>query len=82
MLALLQRFLPDTPPLAAGEALRTTVAIGVAVLFTGALSTLLAPGTLAPVLIASMGASAIILLALPTSAGSNLPCWPAASPFS
>ncbi|MFO1424611.1 MAG: HPP family protein [Candidatus Competibacteraceae bacterium] len=67
MFALLQRCLPDTPPLAASEALRTTVAIGVAVLFTGLFSTLLAPGALAPALIASMGASAIILLALPTS---------------
>ncbi|MDG4555814.1 MAG: HPP family protein [Candidatus Contendobacter sp.] len=67
MLALLQRCLPDTPPPAASEALRTTVAIGVAVLFTGIFSTLLAPGAFAPVLIASMGASAIILLALPTS---------------
>lgn len=67
MFNLLQRCLPDTPPLATGEALRTAAAIGVAVLLTGILSTLLAPGALAPVLIASMGASAIILLALPTS---------------
>ncbi|MDS4030982.1 MAG: HPP family protein [Candidatus Contendobacter sp.] len=67
MLTLLQRFLPDTPPLAASEALRTAVAIGVAVLFTGILSPLLVPGALAPVLVASMGASAILLLALPTS---------------
>jgi CBS domain-containing membrane protein len=67
MFALLQRCLPDTPPLSAREALRTAVAIGVAVLLTGILSTLLVPHALAPVLIASMGASAIILLALPTS---------------
>lgn len=67
MFALLQRCLPDTPSLATREALRIAVAIGVAVLLTGTLSTLLVPGALAPVLIASMGASAIILLALPTS---------------
>ncbi len=67
MLALLQRCLPDTPPLSTGEALRTAGAIGVAVLLTGILSTWLVPGALAPVLVASMGASAIILLALPTS---------------
>lgn len=67
MLTLLQRFLPDTPPLAASEALRTAVAIGVAVLFTGIFSPLLVPGALTPVLVASMGASAILLLALPTS---------------
>ncbi|MDS4068323.1 MAG: HPP family protein [Candidatus Competibacter sp.] len=67
MFALLQRCLPDTPSLATREALRIAVAIGVAVLLTGILSTLLVPGALAPVLIASMGASAIILLALPTS---------------
>jgi CBS domain-containing membrane protein len=67
MFALLQRCLPDTPPISAREALRSAVAIGVAVLITGILSTLLVPGALAPVLIASIGASAIILLALPTS---------------
>lgn len=67
MFALLQRCLPDTPSLATREALRIAVAIGVAVLLTGILSTLLVPGALAPVLIASMGASAIILLVLPTS---------------
>ncbi|MDS4019647.1 MAG: HPP family protein [Candidatus Competibacter sp.] len=67
MFALLQRCLPDTPSLATREALRIAVAISVAVLLTGTLSTLLVPGALAPVLIASMGASAIILLALPTS---------------
>ena len=67
MLAFLQRCLPDTPPLSTGEALRTAGAIGVAVLLTGILSTWLVPGALAPVLVASMGASAIILLALPTS---------------
>lgn len=67
MYVLLQRCLPDTPSLAASEALRTAVAIGVAVLLTGLFSTLLMPGALAPVLFASMGASAIILLALPTS---------------
>ena len=67
MFALLQRCLPDTPPLAASEALRTAVAISVAVLLTGILSTALVSDALAPVLIASMGASAIILLALPTS---------------
>lgn len=67
MLALFQRCLPDTPSLAAREALRTAVAVGVAVLFTGVFSTLLVPEALTPVLVASMGASAIILLALPTS---------------
>ncbi len=67
MFALLQRCLPDTPPLAASDILRTAVAIGVAVLLTGILSTALVSDALAPVLIASMGASAIILLALPTS---------------
>lgn len=67
MFAFLQSCLPDTPPLSTRESLRAAVAIGVAVLLTGILSTLLVPGALAPVLIASMGASAIILLALPTS---------------
>ena len=67
MLAFLQSCLPDTSPLSAREALRAAVAISVAMLLTGILSTLLAPGALAPVLTASMGASAIILLALPTS---------------
>ena len=67
MFALLQRCLPDTPPLSTPEAFRTAVAIGVAVLLTGIFSTLVVPGALAPVLFASMGASAIILLALPTS---------------
>ncbi|HRF43984.1 MAG TPA: HPP family protein [Candidatus Competibacteraceae bacterium] len=67
MFAFLQSCLPDTPPLSAREALRTAVAIGAAVLLTGILSTLLAPSAGVPALIASMGASAIILLALPTS---------------
>lgn len=47
--------------------MRAAGAIGVTVLLTGILSTWLVPGALAPVLVASMGASAIILLALPTS---------------
>jgi CBS domain-containing membrane protein len=67
MLALLQRCLPDTPPLPTGEAARTAGAVGLAVLLTGLLSAWLAPVALVPVLVASMGASAIILLVLPTS---------------
>lgn len=67
MLALLQRCLPDTPLPSVRETLRVSVAVGIAVLLTGLLSALLAPAALTPVLVASMGASAIILLALPTS---------------
>lgn len=67
MFALLQRFVPDTPLPSMPEALRTSAAIGIAILLTGALSAWLAPGALTPVLVASMGASAIIVLALPTS---------------
>lgn len=67
MRALLQRFLPDTPLPSVRDTLRTSLAIGAAVLLTGVVSAWLAPATLAPVLVASMGASAIILLALPTS---------------
>lgn len=67
MLALFQRYLPDTPLPPLREAARTSAAIGMAIVLTGILSSLLAPRALAPVLVASMGASAIILLALPTS---------------
>lgn len=67
MFALLRRSIPDTPLPSRREALRTAAASGVAVLLTSLLSAWLAPADLGPVLVASMGASAIIMLALPTS---------------
>ncbi|MBL8251282.1 MAG: HPP family protein [Candidatus Competibacter sp.] len=67
MRALFQRWLPDTPLPSIRDTLRTSLAVGAAVLLAGVLSTWLAPAALRPVLVASMGASAIILLALPTS---------------
>lgn len=67
MIGLLQRLIPDTPIPPIRESLRTATAIGIMILLTGILSGLLAPQGLAPILVASMGASAMIMLTLPAS---------------
>lgn len=67
MFRALRRFIPDTPLPSFRDALSTAAASGIAVLLTGLLSAWLAPAGMALVLVASMGASAIIMLTLPSS---------------
>jgi CBS domain-containing membrane protein len=64
----LRRFLPDSPPPSARERLRSAIGALVGILATGLIARLaLGPAPALPALIAPMGASAVLLFAVPAS---------------
>lgn len=61
---ILRHIVPETVPLSTGEKLRSVLAAFVAVLVAGYVSSLFVSGMGLPVLVASMGASAVLLFAV------------------
>lgn len=64
LLKILRYIVPETVPLSTGEKLRSALAAFVAILLVGYVSSLFVSGIGLPVLVASMGASAVLLFAI------------------
>ncbi len=64
---ILHYIVPESSPLSTGEKLRSTLAVFVAILLVGYVSSLFVSGVGLPILVASMGASAVLLFAIPHS---------------
>ena len=64
---ILHYIVPESSPLSTGEKLRSTLAVFVAILLVGYVSSLFISGVGLPILVASMGASAVLLFATPQS---------------
>lgn len=67
ILSLIRRLIPALAPISMGERVRAALGVLLAVLFTGLVGRLLPGGTGVPLLIAPIAASAVLLIALPTS---------------
>ena len=68
MLPLIKRFVPGLAPVSLGERLRASIGALIGILVTGAVAGLALGGSPdVPLLIAPMGASAVLLFAVPTS---------------
>jgi CBS domain-containing membrane protein len=68
MLPLIKRFVPGLAPVSLGERLRASIGALIGILVTGAVAGLALGGSSdVPLLIAPMGASAVLLFAVPTS---------------
>lgn len=68
MLPLIKRFVPGLAPVSLGERLRASIGALIGILVTGAVAGLALGGSAdVPLLIAPMGASAVLLFAVPTS---------------
>lgn len=79
---LFQSFMPEAVPLSTGEKLRSVLAIFVAILLVGYVTSIFVSGIALPVLVASIGASSILMFAVyhsplsqpwPMTAGNILP---------
>ena len=64
LLKILHFIAPETAPLSTGEKLRSALAAFVAILLVGYVSSIFVSGMGLPVLVASMGASAVLLFAV------------------
>jgi len=64
LLKILRYIVPETVPLSTGEKLRSALAVFVAILLVGYVSSLFVSGIGLPILVASMGASAVLLFAV------------------
>ena len=68
VLPFIKRFVPGLAPVSLGERLRASIGALIGILVTGAVAGLALGGTSdVPLLIAPMGASAVLLFAVPTS---------------
>jgi CBS domain-containing membrane protein len=68
VLPFIKRFVPGLAPVSLGERLRASIGALIGILVTGLVASLaLGGGTDVPLLIAPMGASAVLLFAVPTS---------------
>lgn len=66
--AFLRRFVPDLPPIGPRERVRSAIGALIGILVTGLVSrAVLGDGTALPIMIAPMGASAVLLFAAPAS---------------
>lgn len=66
--AFLRRFIPDLPPIGPQERVRSAIGALIGILVTGLVSrAVLGDGTALPIMIAPMGASAVLLFAAPAS---------------
>jgi len=67
LLKILHFIVPETSPLSTGEKLRSALAAFVAILLVGYVSSIFVSGIGLPILVASMGASAVLLFAISQS---------------
>lgn len=67
LLTIYRHLVPETPPLSAGEKFRSALAAFVAIFLVGYVSSIFVSGIGLPILVASMGASAILLFAVSSS---------------
>jgi CBS domain-containing membrane protein len=67
VIPFLKRFVPGLAPVSLGERLRASIGALIGILVTGAVASLALKGSDVPLLIAPMGASAVLLFAVPTS---------------
>ena len=67
ILPFIKRFVPGLAPVSLGERLRASIGALIGILVTGVIASLALAGSDVPLLIAPMGASAVLLFAVPTS---------------
>jgi CBS domain-containing membrane protein len=67
ILPFIKRFVPGLAPVSLGERLRASIGALIGILVTGVIASLALGGSDVPLLIAPMGASAVLLFAVPTS---------------
>ena len=67
VLPFIKRFVPGLAPVSLGERLRASIGALIGILVTGVIASMALGGSDVPLLIAPMGASAVLLFAVPTS---------------
>ena len=67
VIPFIKRFVPGLAPVSLGERLRASIGALIGILVTGVIASLALGGSDVPLLIAPMGASAVLLFAVPTS---------------